>query len=182
MHILRKTAISLTIAGSLLISAASYSQVAKLENPRSTVIRLDADGLGMISGTVTDAVGKPVRRVAIGLQFQTRRPNAPHNNAETLASDDKPKASPPPATRPAAIQTTITDANGRFKFENVKPGSYTVIARDRQRGNIRGQVVLGESQEATIDLKFRQRQDQNPNQDNPNNNQDGNNNRRRNQN
>jgi len=108
-------------------------------------------GTGSITGTVMKD-GKPVANARVGLidASQMRgRHNKGGQNADAAAGDQKQKHE-----RPTPTATTMTDADGKFALDDVKPGQYVVIANVKGEGRGRSRIALADGQTATVEVQL----------------------------
>lgn len=90
--------------------AALFVGASALEDPKT----------GSISGTVTDASGKPLEKFVLKLNIKK-----PHVVQRRTAGQDGGGLMDGAFK---LVTTTKTDKDGKFKFDKVKPGEYYVTA------------------------------------------------------
>lgn len=105
---------------------------------------------GTVTGIVRGQDGKPAANAAVKLagsakSFRPDQPNTPAEKAEKPAKGEKKKAK---------TLTATTDADGKFKVENVPAGQYTVTATvtGTSRGKSNVLVKAGETSDVSISM------------------------------
>jgi hypothetical protein len=87
-------------------------------------------GIGHITGIITDAAGKPLSGFSIKLQDMEGAPPTPPRRNSYSPGDPTPLQAPPSPI----VATTTTDAQGRFRFSNIRSGRYMMIGGSSSTG------------------------------------------------
>ncbi len=101
-------------------------------------------GSGAINGSVTKD-GQPIANVRVSLL-------ALPDKGARLGKQPKGKAGKAGGAAAKALAQTTTDADGKFNFNNIVPGTYVVMAVERGEGRGRQRVVVADGQSPDVKI------------------------------
>ncbi len=100
---------------------------------------------GTVTGTVTDADGKPVSGAEVGIYPPMKHGDKKPANQAAGAHGDKPIP---------VVPSVKSDDKGEFTLSDVPAGDYMVVGRLKGTGNDREKVTVAAGETAKVELKL----------------------------